>query len=84
MGADGLLADPVVRKVARKYRRTPAQITLRYSLQLGAVVLSKSITPKRISENARLFDFELMPEDITALAALNRDQRTYWDNTQVP
>ena len=84
MGAEGLLADPVIQELAQKYNRSPAQITLRHSLQLGNVVLSKSVTPKRISENAQLFDFELAPADMEALAALNRDERTYWDNTQVP
>ena len=91
IGADGLLEQPVVREVAARYGRTPAQLTLRHTLGRGApdgagvVVLAKSLTPSRIDENLRIFEWELMPADARALDQLaRRDGRTYWDNSDVP
>ncbi|GAB2795432.1 aldo/keto reductase [Amycolatopsis magusensis] len=71
-----LLADPVVRELAEKHGRTPAQIVLRWHVQLGNVVIPKSVTPSRIRENAALFDFELADEDVAALSSLDRGERT--------
>ncbi|MFI6024618.1 aldo/keto reductase [Amycolatopsis magusensis] len=71
-----LLADPVVRELAEKHGRTPAQVVLRWHVQLGNVVIPKSVTPSRIRENAALFDFELADEDVAALASLDRGERT--------
>lgn len=85
---DGVLTDPLVKQLATQYGRTPAQIALRHTLQRGTVVLAKSLTPRRISENARIFDFHLNEEDCAALDALasdpQRDGRSYWDNSDVP
>ena len=47
-------------------------------------MLARSTTPARIEENAKLFDFELSDEEMAALDALERGERTYWDNSQVP
>lgn len=71
-----LLRDPVVTSLAGKYDRTPAQIVLRWHLQLGNVVIPKSATPSRIAENFAVFDFELAADDVTAVSGLNRDERT--------
>ncbi len=71
-----LLADPVVTTLAEKYARTPAQIVLRWHIQLGNVVIPKSVTPARISENIDIFDFELDPDDVEALADLDAGHRT--------
>ncbi|QFU93073.1 aldo/keto reductase [Amycolatopsis sp. YIM 10] len=71
-----LLADPVVRELAGKHDRTPAQVVLRWHLQLGNVVIPKSVTPARIRENLAVFDFTLAEEDLTALATLDRGHRT--------
>jgi diketogulonate reductase-like aldo/keto reductase len=71
-----LLDDPVVTAVARFHRRTPAQVILRWDLQHGLVTIPKSADPKRIAENAGLFDFELRPADMEALDGLNRNQRS--------
>ena len=54
-----LLADPVVTGIAQRLSRTPAQVILRWHLQLGNVVIPKSVTPSRIAENFAIFDFEL-------------------------
>jgi diketogulonate reductase-like aldo/keto reductase len=71
-----LLAEPTVTGIAQKYDRTPAQVVIRWHLQLGNVVIPKSVTPSRIAENADVFDFELAPDDMDAISGLDRDQRT--------
>jgi 2,5-diketo-D-gluconate reductase A len=71
-----LLADPVITGLAEKYGKTPAQIVIRWHLQLGNVVIPKSVTPTRIAENIDVFDVELAPDDVASITALNRDERT--------
>ena len=75
VGADGLLADPAVLKIAKAHQRSPAQVLLRHALQREMVALVKSSTPERIHENARVFDFVLGDEDMGALAALEKGER---------
>jgi 2,5-diketo-D-gluconate reductase A len=70
-----LLANETIAAVAARHDRTPAQAILRWHLQLGNVVIPKSVTPKRIRENFELFDFELGDEDMTEIAALDVGQR---------
>ena len=84
VGAKGLRADPAVQAIAKAHKRTPAQVSLRYSLQRGGVALTKSVTPKRIAENAQLFDFELSTDEVSAMEALDSGTRSYWDNSGVP
>lgn len=71
-----LLADPVVTSIADKHGRTPAQVVLRWHVQLDNVVIPKSVTPSRIAENFRIFDFELDREDLDRIATLERGERT--------
>ncbi|MFE5186520.1 aldo/keto reductase [Streptomyces sp. NPDC056628] len=71
----GLLEVPAIVAIARKHGRTPAQIVLRWHLQLGNVVIPKSVTPSRIKENIDVFDFSLDDEDLAAISALNEDRR---------
>lgn len=71
----GLLEVPAIVAIAQKHGRTPAQVVLRWHLQLGNVVIPKSVTPSRIAENIAVFDFELDPEDMAAISALNEDRR---------
>jgi 2,5-diketo-D-gluconate reductase A len=70
-----LLANETIAAVAARNDRTPAQAILRWHLQLGNVVIPKSVTPKRIRENFALFDFELTDDDMTEIAALDVGQR---------
>ncbi|MCX4835384.1 aldo/keto reductase [Streptomyces sp. NPDC102364] len=72
---NGVLDDEIVTALARKYDRSPAQIVLRWHLQLGNVVIPKSVTPSRIRENIAVFDFELASDDIAALAGLETGER---------
>jgi 2,5-diketo-D-gluconate reductase A len=71
-----LLRDPVLTSIAAKYGRTPAQVVLRWHLQLGNVVIPKSVTPARVAENIALFDFQLADADMASINALDRRQRT--------
>ncbi|MEV0034956.1 aldo/keto reductase [Streptomyces sp. NPDC050804] len=71
----GLLEVPTVVAVARKHGRTPAQVVLRWHLQLGHVVIPKSVTPSRIQENIDVFGFELDADDLAAFAALDEGRR---------
>jgi diketogulonate reductase-like aldo/keto reductase len=64
--------------------KTTAQILLRWGLQKGFVVIPKSSNPRRIIENAQLFDFELSDADMRALDALDENLRTCWDPTNAP
>jgi diketogulonate reductase-like aldo/keto reductase len=70
LGTGKIFEVPEARKLADKYQRSIAQICIRWSLQRGYLPLPKSVTPERIRENARVFDFELSPEDVKVLADL--------------
>ncbi|MFD5473628.1 aldo/keto reductase [Streptomyces sp. NPDC127105] len=71
----GLLEVPAIVAIAQKHNRTPAQIVLRWHLQLGNIVIPKSVTPSRIRENIDAFGFSLDDEDLGAISALNEDRR---------
>ncbi|WP_308295418.1 aldo/keto reductase [Streptomyces sp. MUM 178J] len=71
----GLLEVPAIVAVAQKHGRTPAQVVLRWHLQLGNVVIPKSVTPSRIAENIDLFGFELDADDMAVFAALDEGRR---------
>ncbi|XP_042636371.1 aldo-keto reductase family 1 member C23-like protein [Orycteropus afer afer] len=70
-----LLDDPVLSALAKKHKRTPALIALRYQLQRGVVVLVKSYNEKRIKENMQVFEFQLTSEDMKVLDGLNQNAR---------
>ncbi|HEY8373857.1 MAG TPA: aldo/keto reductase [Pseudonocardiaceae bacterium] len=70
-----VLRNPVITEIAARHGRTPAQVVLRWHLQLGNVVIPKSVTPSRIRENIDVFGFELSQDDMTAIAGLNTGQR---------
>ncbi|XP_040894247.1 aldose reductase-related protein 2 isoform X2 [Toxotes jaculatrix] len=67
-----LLEDPVVSDIARKHRRSSAQVLLRYHVQQGVAVIPKSDKPHHILENTKIFDFSLSEEDMSALRGLDR------------
>jgi diketogulonate reductase-like aldo/keto reductase len=71
-----LLGNPTVTAIADRVGRTPAQVVLRWHLQLGNVVIPKSVTPSRIVENVSVFDFELSADDMAALSGLDKGLRT--------
>ncbi|WTE23427.1 aldo/keto reductase [Streptomyces anthocyanicus] len=79
----GILDIPAIVAIAQKHGRTPAQVVLRWHLQLGNVVIPKSVTPSRIKENIDVFGFSLDTEDLAAISALNEDRRLGSDPADV-
>jgi len=69
-----VLDDPVITAIADRFGRTPAQVVLRWHIQRDTIVFPKSITPARIEENFKLFDFELQPDDIKRIDGLDRGE----------
>ncbi|HTA06206.1 MAG TPA: aldo/keto reductase [Solirubrobacteraceae bacterium] len=69
------LEDTTIGEVAQAHGKTPAQAILRWHLQLGHVVIPKSVKQERIAENIEVFDFELSEQEMQSLAALDAGQR---------
>lgn len=76
LGSGRLIDDPVIADVAAKHGKSPAQVMVRWSIQLGNIVLPKSVTPARIEQNIDVFDFELDDADMAAIATLDSGRRT--------
>jgi diketogulonate reductase-like aldo/keto reductase len=76
LGQGTLLDDPTIARVAAAHGRTPAQVILRWQIQLGNVVIPKSVTPARIEENFRIFDFELSDQEMRTIEGLDAAERT--------
>ena len=70
-----LLEDGTIETIAAHHERTPAQVILRWHLQIGNVVIPKSVTPERIRENFELFDFALSEDDMAAIERLDAGER---------
>lgn len=70
-----LLEDPTLSELAERHGKTPAQVILRWHLQIGNVVIPKSVTPERIEENFELLDFELSDDDVARIDGLDTGQR---------
>jgi len=66
----------VIEGIASAHDRTPAQVVLRWHIQLGSVVIPKSATPSRIEENFQVFDFELSADEMGRLGELDRGEMT--------
>ncbi|PKW13096.1 aldo/keto reductase [Saccharopolyspora spinosa] len=71
----GLLDDASLGALAEKYDKSPAQIVLRWQVQLGNIAIPKSVTPSRIKENIEVFDFELADDDVAAITGLKTGVR---------
>ena len=69
-----VLDDPAIGEIADRVGRSPAQVVLRWHIQRGSIVFPKSTTPARIEENFALFDFELEPDDVARIDALDRGE----------
>lgn len=74
--AKGALDHPVIAELAERHARTPAQVVLRWHIQLGNVVIPKSVTPSRIRENIDIFDFSLSEQEMARFAPLDEGRRT--------
>jgi len=70
-----LLQDPRLLKIAEKYKKSPAQVLLRFQIERGVAVIPKSVSPERIKQNMQLFDFKLTKEDVDIIRSFNRNYR---------
>jgi 2,5-diketo-D-gluconate reductase A len=71
--------DPLLQEIGRKYGKSPAQVVIRWHLDLGTIVIPKSATPSRIRENIDVFDFHLDTDDMARIATLDDGSRTVRD-----
>lgn len=72
-----ILREPKLNAIAEKYNKSPAQILIRFQIQLGNVVIPKSVTKKRIISNSDVFDFQLTDGDMSDLQSLGYVQRAW-------
>jgi 2,5-diketo-D-gluconate reductase A len=78
-GAD-VVTESVVKEIAERHGKTPAQIVLRWHMELGVVTVPKSSDPERQRQNIDLFDFALAPEEVAAISALDRGESAAEDS----
>ena len=74
-----LIDDPALKTIGAKYGKSAAQVMIRWHLQLGNVVIPKTVTPSRIKENFEVFDFRLDNDDMATIADLETGVRTGGD-----
>ena len=80
-GRGGLFTDPVLEEIGKKYGKTTAQVMLRWHLQRGIVVIPKSTHIERMAENFHVFDFTLSDEDMQEIAALDREESSFFSHS---
>jgi len=75
LGRGDAIGDPVIGEIAQAHGRTPAQVIIRWHLQLGTIAIPKSATPERVTANFDVFGFELTDDDLERIAGLERGAR---------
>lgn len=76
-GNQRLLSEPLFAELGRKYGKSPVQVILRWQIQDGNIAIPKSTNPAHIQSNIELFDFELTPEEMERIAALDTPRRLH-------
>ena len=66
-----LFHEEIIKNLATKYKKTPAQIILRWHIQNGFITIPKSCKPERIKENFEIFDFQLLEDEMKAINNLD-------------
>jgi 2,5-diketo-D-gluconate reductase A len=79
-GKNDMFTNELLVGLGKKYQKSVAQIILRWLTQRGVVVIPKSVSPARIAENIAVFDFELSPEDMAAIATLDTKASVFFDH----
>lgn len=74
-GGEGVFDQKIIRQLADKYGKSPAQVVIRWHLDCGLVTIPKSVTPSRIEENFNVWDFRLDKEELGEIAKLDRGMR---------
>lgn len=70
------LEVPIIKEIAQKHEKSPAQVVLRWHLQNDTIIIPKSVSPIRLAENANIFDFELSSEEMNLIHSVNVNERT--------
>jgi diketogulonate reductase-like aldo/keto reductase len=70
-----VMANPAIKDIAARHGKSPAQVIIRWDLQLGIITIPKSIRKERIIENSQVFDFSLSQEEFDAISKLNINRR---------
>lgn len=79
-GRGGLFENPVLAEIAQKHKKTIAQVMLRWHIQRGVVVIPKSTHYERMKENLNVFDFMLDEEDMAKIAALDKNESSFFSH----
>ncbi|MDN3903277.1 aldo/keto reductase [Arthrobacter sp. YD2] len=79
-GKNNLFSDPTLTAVASGHGKSVAQVVLRWLIQRGIVVIPKSVRPDRMAENLQVFDFELSPQEMAAIADLDTGHSLFFDH----
>jgi 2,5-diketo-D-gluconate reductase A len=79
-GRGGTFDNPVITEIAAKYGKSTAQVMLRWHIQRGVVVIPKSTHKERMAENFNVFDFALSEEDMTKIAALDKETSSFFSH----
>ena len=74
--------EELIKKLAEKYKKTPAQIVLRWHIQRGIIIIPKSQKPERMKENFEIFDFEMSNEEIKEIDNLNGKEKRIQDEEE--
>lgn len=80
-GRNNMFMNETLVSIASKYRRSVAQIVLRFLIQSGIVVIPKSVRKERIAENISIFDFVLLEEDMDRIRALDKKESLFFSHT---
>ena len=75
-----MFSNPELKAIGEKYGKTAAQVMLRWNIQRGVVVIPKSTHIERMEENFAVFDFVLSDEDMTAIAALDKNESSFFSH----
>lgn len=72
---ESVLSETAVVEAAKRHKKTPAQVVLRWGIQRGTAIVPKTSRPERLRENLAIFDFELPQDEMLAISRLNRNRR---------
>jgi diketogulonate reductase-like aldo/keto reductase len=78
------LDSPILKSIGDHYRKTPAQVMIRWGLQHGLIEIPKSTHKDRIIENANVFDFQIDDSDMKEIDSIDKERRVSWDPSSIP
>lgn len=79
-GKNDLFGNQILRSISRKYNKSVAQVVLRWLIQRNIIAIPKSVRKERIEENFDVFDFQISPEDMDAIMALDQKTSLFFDH----